>query len=228
MNMKLVLYLSIALAATSAQGQDTFQNLDFQAAQLTFESSNSIEIATSNALPGWSAFSGTSQLSAVPYFNGSAFAYAVALVGTNAFNVDGNFATFLSQGGSVGSDIYGPGSISQTGTVPVGSKTLLFYAFSAPSSSLLVALNGQNLSYEAVSSVANSSYFSPVTLYGADISGYAGQTETLQFSVTSRYSVLDDIQFSSQPVPEPSVLALLLVASGILALLRVSPGWRLR
>ena len=48
------------------------------------------------------------------------------------------------------------------------------------------------------------------TLYGADITAFAGTTVDLRFTALLGGSLyLDDIRFSSQLVPEPGMLALL-------------------
>jgi hypothetical protein len=48
--------------------------------------------------------------------------------------------------------------------------------------------------------------------WGVDISGFAGQVGELRFSIgpgTAGSSFLDFIQFSTQPIPEPSALAMI-------------------
>ena len=99
--------------------------------------------------------------------------------------------------------------MSQTALVPAGAQLLLFkgQVFGSPSA-LVISLNGQNLSYTAISSGPN------YTLYGADISAFAGQLETLSFLEPLGNAVLDDIEFA---VPEPSTLALLGLAGAVLA-----------
>ncbi|MDE3068864.1 MAG: hypothetical protein KGJ60_15130, partial [Verrucomicrobiota bacterium] len=57
--------------------------------------------------------------------------------------------------------------------------------------------------------------------YGANVSAYAGKTETLSFSAFSNHNNSpDNIQFSSQPIPDPSALSLLFAAGGVLASFR--------
>ena len=80
---------------------------------------------------------------------------------------------------------------------------------------LTVSLGGQDLSYIAISNAPN------FTLYGATIpSTLVGKIATLTFAAgangASGLAMLDDIQFSSQPIPEPGVLALILLGSGVL------------
>jgi hypothetical protein len=188
------------IMCVSLRGQG-FVNLDFEAAKVVISATNSsfaMEIATSNALPGWSAFFGTNQAPLVQYNFGPAPGLPVVLFGSNSVVIDGNFSVYLDGG-----------SISQTGLVPSGAKSLLFD--SGPPS-LLVSLGGQSLAYTAISNALNSSGI----IYGADISGFAGQEETLTFS---RSGELDDIQFSPQAIPEPSA-SLILLGSGILFYVR--------
>jgi hypothetical protein len=208
MNKELITSLSAALVATSsAFGQGTFQDLDFESARLVFVTSPYYtEIVATNALPGWSAFSGANPLSTI-FYNDPRFFPPVELLGSNSLAIGGNFSVLLSEGGGIGTNIYGPGSISQTGLVPTDAQTLLFEAnlnlFSSPGSSLVVSLGGQNLSYMAIFNAPN------YTLYGADISMFAGQTEILSFMAAAGLVLLDNIQFSPQVIPEPSIHALL-------------------
>jgi len=108
---------------------------------------------------------------------------------------------------------YGTGSpsISQTGLVPASARSLFFEAEQSgsgtPAGILQVSLGGQNLPVYAVSSGAN------YTLYGADVSAFAGQTKQLTFLADAigpgdNFWEIDDIQFSPSSVPEPSVLGL--------------------
>ena len=76
-----------------------------------------------------------------------------------------------------------------------------------------VSLGGQNLSCMAISNSLNS-YGRSYTVYGADISAFAGQTETLAFSLASPgHGILDDIQFSPIAIPETSATSLLCLAA---------------
>jgi hypothetical protein len=59
------------------------------------------------------------------------------------------------------------------------------------------------------------------TLYGAAIpSFFIGQNETLTFTALHGGTLLDDIQFSTISVPEPSAISLLCLGSGILFYVR--------
>jgi hypothetical protein len=206
-NMKKRLITALFAASAfvlSAPAQGTFQNLDFEAARVVVVLTNppyygNLYIATSNALPGWTAFSGTNQRSLVAFNPESTLlAEPIALYGSNApLVIGGSFSLGLSGGGSV----------SQTGLVPGDAQLLLFKLNTFGGSRLVVSLDGRDLAYTALSSGPN------YTLYGANIPAFAGQTATLSFG-TPNFVVIDDIEFA---VPEPSTLALLSLAGAVLA-----------
>jgi PEP-CTERM motif len=196
-----------AMALTSSvHAQGSFQNLDFESAQIILVASDLV--ATTNALPGWTVFVGTNQQTDVFYnFMSSE---TVNLVGSNSMVLDGNFSVQFDPENNV------PISISQTGLVPAGTESLLFEAKLFGSATMSVYLGGQDLSYVAMTTTAN------YTVYGADISAFANQTETLTFSALTPFAAtglddwtIDDIQFSPSIVPEPSSSLLLLLGSGV-------------
>jgi hypothetical protein len=67
-------------------------------------------------------------------------------------------------------------------------------------------VGGQNLPFFSIATGSN------YTLYGASVpEASAGQSEQLMFSTLTGLAnnwMLDNIQFSSSPIPEPSVLGL--------------------
>jgi hypothetical protein len=168
----------------SARSQGTFQNLDFESARLVFDP----ELRTTNALPGWAAFSGTDQLFTIPY-NFFIGIPTVGLYGSNSSVISGEFSVSL----------YNDGSISQNGLVPADAASLLLKVRNNDSFSLVVSLAGQSLPYIAISNGPN------YTLYGADVSGFGGQAVALTLQ-SAREVFLDDIEFSPQAIPEPSTL----------------------
>ena len=186
-----------------AQG---FVNLDFESAQIIpfAEGGYVNSIRTTNALPGWTVFYGASQQSVINYNAPAAGSTFVTLWATNGFQLAGNYSVLL-QGGLTAS----AASISQTGLVPASARSLLFYGAGRSSTTpvLVVALGGQDLSFSAIAEGPN------YTVYGADVSAFAGRETALMFSAWKApigYNEwnIDNIQFSSTPVPEPSVLAL--------------------
>ena len=191
------------IVVVSARSQGTFQNLGFEAARIILVNNSLHDIATTNALPGWSAFFGANQLSTITY-NDAAAIPRVGLYGSNAFGFIESFTVLLNNGGS----------ISQTGLVPTNAESLRFKASQPGLTPLSVSLGGQSLSYTAISSGPN------YTLYGADISRFAGQTASLTF-LSPSLDFIDDIEFSPQVIPEPSSLALCLCGGLLLG------GWKL-
>ncbi len=199
---------TLLLASACLAFSQGFANLDFESAQVIPLTQGAdyppYSIATTNALPGWAVYLGSSQQSQItdtPAL-GSTWVFLIATNGA----LSGNFSVGL-QGGST----YSSASISQTGLVPVGTESLQFEAQSSLAAipgSLVVSLGGQNILFSALS--ADSNY----TLYGGNISpAFAGQTETLTFSaLESIYGAnnwdIDNIQFSSIPTPEPSTVGL--------------------
>jgi len=180
------LFSAMATLVCCGQGTLQFQNLDFEAAY-NLPAYESIYVQTTNALPGWVAFSGSNSLALVAY-NISTFFPEVALYGSNYTHLSGSFSARL----------LGGGSISQTGLVPTNAQTLLFSS-SVSDPSGRVSLGGQILTCYALSRGPN------YTVFWADIPTAAGRTSTLSFW---GIGYLDDILFSPDRIPEPSALAL--------------------
>jgi hypothetical protein len=193
MKWRSLLAVAGALAlATPALGQGTFQNLGFEAAQLVFVGFTR-EIAVTNALPGWAAWSEGNQLTTVPY-NLAAGVPRVGLYGSNSYVLSGSFGIFLSASGTV----------TQTGLVPADSQSLRFKA-SWRIVSPVISLGGQELPLVLLDEASNYS------LYGVDVTGFAGQAATLSFAapLTGTRILIDDIAFSPEPIPEPSASVLI-------------------
>jgi hypothetical protein len=217
-----------------AQG---FANLNFENAQFTVDSSGNFfggtfypyAVYASSAVPGWTAY-----LDSVPQTDilsndatlGSAM---VSLQGTNlpyyeyfllpAFQ--GRWSILLQ--GLLGDTNLNNGtypviaSIGQTGQIPASAESLLFWGnlSLASGNNFDVSFDGQDLSLVAISNALN------YTVYGADVSAFAGQTGQLLFSAgNNTFAELDNISFSTEPVPEPSEIALVALGTLFLALRR--------
>ena len=196
--------VSLALMRSVA-GQD-FVNLDFEDAVITPDPTSPYYpygVYANQALPGWT-------ISADPFFETVIF-YNDYSLGATCVQLFGNNSTFSPPplDGSFSVDLYGgqttPGgaSISQTGLVPGWAKSIQFEAQPVPffGTVLLLSLGGKNIPFSAIGG----------TLYGANVSAFAGQVEPLTFTAPEGVNnawEIDDIFFSASAVPEPSIFSL--------------------
>jgi hypothetical protein len=197
-----VLALTICLFTASSYSQG-FSNLNFEDAVIVPDPSSPnypYAVYASNAIPGWTAYVGPTPQTDIIYNTLSLGATSVSILGQNGVpsSLSGAYSINLYGGQTASS-----ASISQTGLVPAGVMSLLFKAqySGPPGGTLLALLGGQDIPFSAISNGPN------YTLYGASISGFSGQTEQLSFSAAegvNNYWTIDDIEFSSQPIPEPN------------------------
>jgi len=213
----------------NASGQD-FQNLDFEQA--------SIAPAPSGFTP-WDAYPAISAEMALPYWtvqeDGTActavWGAPVALDQTSVAllsPVNGYYPGYIPLLGSysvqlyayadVPSDYFHTASISQTGLIPLGSKSIRFLMESPPvaggavQANPIVTVNGTPINISPMSVSGG------VMTMAGNISAYAGMTVDLTilcqatpggFPSDENIFTLDDIQFSPSSVPEPSFFSLL-------------------
>lgn len=195
-----------------------FLNLNFEAANPSGFSPGAGNLQTSVALPGWTAYYSTStttnQANAIWYDTVSLGGAFIALCDTNANSlgpppIQGTYSVLL-QGSSASTPT--SAAIGQTGTISASVQSLTFFGVGG---NFQVTFNGQPISYLITGSTANYS------IYGADISGYAGQTGELRFTgLSPSYALIDNIQFSTSPVPEPSTFALAALGGALLGFRR--------
>lgn len=194
-----------------------FINLNFEQANVSDYSPGSTSVPTSDAFPGWEAYFGSGQVEYVWYDEISIGGNGISLWDANSegyYPIAGQYSAALFAGP------YESESISQTGTVPNGTESLTIdiYDDNGPFS---VSLGGQTLDLVALSEGSTPDY--PYTVYGADISAFAGLANQ-QLTITSLAGgepngiVVDNIQFSTSPVPEPDTLALCALGGLSLAL----------
>jgi hypothetical protein len=215
--------------ASSSPGAD-FQNLGFESPTfVAVPSGYAGTIDPIQALPGWTLRAGTS---AVPYVGYDGF--FLDSTGASLFD-DGRYSFFpppvectyelLLQGGvhppwlpngpPISFDRI-PISLFQTALVPSSAKALTFWAWGP---GLAVSMGGQELPQVLIASTPG------LSLYGVDISSFAGTTTELRFTVnppplSSQYSdinnvLLDGVSFSTTPVPEPGGALLILAACSL-------------
>jgi hypothetical protein len=214
---------TILFAALTATAQSTFQNLDFEQARpvTAADPNNPYAVTAASAVPCWTVYQTVDtagdviQATEVLYGTITTGGTSLTLIGPATQYappaVDGNYSVFLQT--------YAPNnwvSISQTGLIPVGTQSLLFQGRGGEIPYLNVQLGTQAIPFSAVGSGAND------TLFAANISPWAGDTEKITFTgYSSGYPdswELDNIAFSPNAVPEPCTLALLLTGGAVLGL----------
>ena len=212
----------LAIRCGFSQG---FINLNFEAANVSAYGAGPASVPATDAIPGWTTYVNGFQTSQV-FFNDIALSSAdVSLHGTNSFEkpLQGNYSVELIPGSF--DSFTTNAAIGQTGQIPVLAQSLSFFGNDLTGWKITFA--GQILVFSAMSSTAN------YTVYGADISAFAGQTGELLFSAipypnpfgsfppTYRASsLIDNIQFSSTAVPEPGTLALVALGASLFGLRR--------
>ena len=225
---KLIVTLAlVVLAAPSTQAQGTFQDFDFESANLSPIPSGQYggEVPISSALPGWNASIGGVSVTQVLQNNYTGGATCVDLFGPNwtllgPGIIGGNYTVYLQAFSSSQGNV----SLWQNGTIPANAASLEFSAWSQYNPAyFLVSFAGNNLSPVMLSSGTAPSG-QPYDVFGVNIAPYAGQTGQLQFTALDNNPPgnieLDDITFPTQPIPEPSPLALTGVGALLFALYR--------
>ena len=192
-------------------GQD-FVNLNFESSVLS-TGGPPATVSAAAAFPGWNTFIGTNAQSTILYNDATLGNSSVAILAGGSLSpvsvYDGKFSALLVDGAT------GYPSLRQTGLVPANARSLLLYANFGPVggvSNFSVSLGGQNVQMVALQNFVMYAY----TLYGGDISSFAGQVADLGITALNSADgginpfALDDIQFSSSslPAPEPGAVNL--------------------
>jgi hypothetical protein len=223
-----ILWTVLAFGSTEpfiCNGQVPFQNLLFESADVAASPKefypNFVNIGS--ALPGWTAYLGSEQVTQVGYNAPANSTASITLIGPAWSSTDvgmyggvgiinGNYSVDLQTGANPLNPTPSTmdASIAQNGTVPSTAESLQFKAFET--TPLTVSFNGNSLAPVALSSGVSSDGV-PYTLYGANISAWDGQTGELQFTAdfngSYNFVMLDDITFSTEVVsPEPGIVAL--------------------
>lgn len=208
----------VLLAALSARAQG-FQNLNFEQANPAVDLSGPFypeNVTAASALPGWTAYYDNIQQSDIYQNVVSSGAVTVSIFGPNypasgsiygVGIIDGNYTAMLESGSFPNTLGQVSASIAQTGRIPPSTESLQFKMWSSlgPWS---VTFKGVTLDPIVIG--GGNGY----VLYGADVSSFSGQTGSLEFNafpppnLGATYIGLDDITFSTQAIPEPTVGAL--------------------
>jgi len=192
----------------TAACQGTFGNLDFELANVPFVPAGQVgaDVPTSQGLPKWSAFYGAGQSSTIQHNTLSLGGAEVAILGpawSSSDILQGSYSVLLAQS-TAGAPT--TAAIAQTGMIPPTATTLTF--FTSPVESFAVTFSGHVIPLVQLGTGPN------YKILGGDISAFAGQTGELRF--TAGGGILDNIQFSSIAIPEPSVAALAVLAAMVL------------
>jgi len=194
-----------------------FQNLDFEAANLSVIPPNQFggPVSITNAIPFWTGYLGTGQVAQVLQNDLTLGQASIDILGPDwSFTpiFQGQYMVVLQAGGNP----FGTGpvaaSLSQTGLIPDGTKSIRFLAEGI--GPIAVNLGGSNLNLISFP-VSNENY----SVYEADASAFAGVIEPLTFTALALSTsasdqgifYLDDIMFSPDAIPEPSSLTLLAI-----------------
>ena len=214
----LLVLMNLLLTTNGALGQGTFQNLDFESAASVSVPDDSLNrIYFDAAFPAWIGYVGGVQQDRVFYDGRFLCCSSIGLFGPGVSanpQIEGSFSAALFASPRFDGQP-ADAMLTQTGVVPVGSRSLLFKAQTA--GPFAVSLGGQSLSLIPLSTSADYIYF------GADITSLAGQTSELRFTAIAgtdpmrdgSYLMLDAIAFSPMAVPEPSILALFALAGAL-------------
>jgi hypothetical protein len=212
----LIFVVVLFLAGKQAGFSQNFVNLNFESADIPKGTSPG-PIPISEGLPGWSQYiissSATEQLTQVEYDGISLAGAGISIADTNigfGFGpIQGKYSVFLFGGLSLESRS-NSAQISQTGLVPVGTESIQLDAELFAGPSFIVTLGGQTINMSPLQGFSGGD-----VLYGGNIpSSLAGEVATLSITEPPPSNnppsilELDDIVFSSNPVPEPGTLGL--------------------
>jgi hypothetical protein len=224
----ILLLWAFILATLNASAQGTFQNLNFEAANIPNGTPARSFVPVASALPGWNAYftSGTGVKTfdtQVAYDGISLGGVAISVNDTNAglgfVPFQGKYSAFLFGGQNLSA------SISQTGLVPSNTKSLQLEIYSS-GTPFIVLLGGQAINMIPLGTVSLPTFPNSFTLYRGDISSFAGQVAELSFTQppppgTPPSSLfLDSIVFSPSPVPEPDTHAIFLCGAAVFGFYR--------
>jgi hypothetical protein len=198
----------------AVRAQGTFQNLDFESANLpVLQPGQSLNVAVADALPGWTAYLGAEPQTTVLYNAQTLSDASISILGPNYELppvIEGNFTAVLKAGN------YGIGkaaaSLAQVGQVPVFAESLHVKVLTS-TESFIFSLGGVPIQMVLLASEPSFS------LYAGDVSGFAGQVTELRLTAPTTGAQpyygfrVDSIVFSPQAIPEPNAVALFLLGS---------------
>jgi hypothetical protein len=201
------LCVAFSFTAFSSSFGQGFLNLDFENATIVhipvqFPSDSNV-VYTASAIPGWTVYGS--------YMGQSVMLYNTATIGSAAVSIhdlnspfplvlQGNYSLYLQ----FNSVTHAPVAIGQVGTIPNDAQSVTFFGTTSFST---LTFAGQPIPLTAIGGGPN------YTVYGGDVSAFAGQTGELRFQ---GFGSLDNFQFSSTGIPEPTTLGLASLGLGAL------------
>jgi hypothetical protein len=192
--------LVIFFTGTVVVGQSAFQNLDFESAVLDPVPPWTVSFAPAqNAFPGWTPAIGGVAVTGVLHNNETLGAPSVGILGPtypSTAIIEGNYTAVL-QAGWTPETSFRSASLTQTGLVPEGTKSITLKAAAAGNFS--VTLDGQKI--QLVRSGDGTNY----GIFSGDVSSFAGHIShltliALPFGVPATPNLVDSISFSPVPV----------------------------
>ena len=221
MKTSCILILATLCISTVAHSQG-FVNLNFEDAVVQPLPPDNIFLEWSLAAPGWN-HSGGFSTSFVYYHQEHVGSEQIFLLVDSTSPVSppgaqlaGNYSLAFASG--VSNDVSGiwvNAYISQSGLIPSSARSIRMLASGAP---FQVFIGGVEI--PMLSLGGNS--------YGGDISGLGDSTADLTIVNAASignvhdYTIVDNIQFSPEAIPEPSVIALIFIGGGVLIYARRS------
>ncbi|HEX3799740.1 MAG TPA: hypothetical protein VH413_13675 [Verrucomicrobiae bacterium] len=207
----IIILVLLALAITSADAQGTFGNLDFESANIPSGTPPNAAISSLNAFPKWSANS----MVGYDFFSTGGTVISIVDSAVSGFApIQGDYSVFLFGGAG---DV---ATLSQTAIIPMGSHSLTVDLTGSGVSLLNISIGDQTIQIVPLATFAN------YTEYGGDISTFAGQEQQLSFTEQPPMGVppsvleLDDVAFSPNLVPEPTIWNLILCGTAFFGLTR--------
>ena len=205
-----IVALAVPLTCQIGRSQGSFVNLDFESANVPDipQFQGGADVAASIGIPGWTPYLGGIPVTTILHNNETLTAAAIAIQGPSWPSqsiLQGSYTVLLEPASSPLPPT--AAAVGQTGQIPAGTRSIFFYG----TGGYTVTFAGQQIPISAVGSGPN------YTIFGGDISAFAGQTGELRLQGGG---LLDNILFSNQSVPEPTVFALLALGAIMLGLSR--------
>ena len=196
-----------AMLTMQAYPQGTFQNLDFENGTfIPIPGDPYGRVYWAQAVPGWTGYVSTNQIdwalhNGMFLDNPGIGIWGLDFPSSGIFH--GHCFVALQFGSLSGS--FAVCSIAQTGMIPLGTQSIRYLTNQQLIPGFDVTFAGQQIPLSLLGGTPSGNW-----IWGGDVSVYAGQTGELRFAGGT---YLDYIQFSTLPIPEPSMLGLMILGA---------------